>query len=460
MMGWTVTFDSRRSGAGVARLSVASRAVGLVAVAVVLGCGSAPTPVPPQPPVSGGGLTPPPAPTEPSAVTEPEVGLVSAEAVGATRDEAYAAAHDALAAELYGSPAWAEAMAGMAIPVHDRERDIIRFEDGDDGQVRAVLGLRRDRVAEALAAAADKPWSPRAPAPLAEVLVRAAAQHWAHVVCLRRRALLEDPCQPVALDEVAAEVAAVAARVRLRSAYFGGLPVTGDGRSLRPVTVVAELSVGGGARALEGLPLSVERGAADRPEAQPDESASAVTEANGLARFPDTLGAEWSAGGRVVVDRQALLGPVAELWPDTAVAVPGRSVGKRRWLLYSIERVQGRPASARIFASTMYKAYPARGAEPAYPAGRSSLADLHGRSAAEIATALGQRLPSLADRWQGAVDIAVVAEVDSDFVRRMGAHRMWYEARARAVVYDVWTGRPLTTIEESIEASGVGDSRA
>jgi hypothetical protein len=37
---------------------------------------------------------------------------------------------------------------------------------------------------------------------------------------------------------------------------------------------------------------------------------------------------------------------------------------------------------------------------------------------------------------------------------------MWYEARGRVEVFDAWTGRQLTTIEDTITAADVGNERA
>jgi len=37
---------------------------------------------------------------------------------------------------------------------------------------------------------------------------------------------------------------------------------------------------------------------------------------------------------------------------------------------------------------------------------------------------------------------------------------VWYEARGRAKVYDMWTGALLAAVEHTVTATGVGDERA
>jgi hypothetical protein len=74
--------------------------------------------------------------------------------------------------------------------------------------------------------------------------------------------------------------------------------------------------------------------------------------------------------------------------------------------------------------------------------------------------ALPGLLGDMADAWAGRVDRVVVIEVDSEYASRMGSRRVWYEARARGQVYDVWTGKQVAAVSETVTESGVGDDRA
>jgi hypothetical protein len=54
----------------------------------------------------------------------------------------------------------------------------------------------------------------------------------------------------------------------------------------------------------------------------------------------------------------------------------------------------------------------------------------------------------------------LVMDVDSEFASRMGAQRVWFEARGRATAFSAWTGRALGRVEAAVTESGVGEARA
>ena len=109
-----------------------------------------------------------------------------------------------------------------------------------------------------------------------------------------------------------------------------------------------------------------------------------------------------------------------------------------------------------VFAGKLADILTARGAEK-----RLTIpADLARKLASASPEALAGNLPELADAWQGQVDVLIVADIDSDYASRAGTHRRWYEASGRVKTFDVWTGKELSTYEDTVTASGIGESRA
>ncbi|MCG8416978.1 MAG: hypothetical protein MJE77_03415 [Proteobacteria bacterium] len=396
---------------------------------------------------------------EPTPVTAP---LIEARGHGTDSEQAYAAALVSLEKTLYDSDAWAEV---LEVPVFDAERDSIKRDQGSsDAQV--VLGLSAERVAEVLAAVEQSPWQPSVPGPLADTVERAARLQFAGFLCQRRRDLLDipppNPCTSPDVDAIPGELQKLAEAVRVRLHYVDGVPLASDGRPLRPLVVIAEhrLSGHGGSAAwqpLRGLPFL----------ASPDQ-ASAVLQAEtlisddtGVVRFEVQADAAWPDGLTVAVNRRQLLGPLASLWPETALSAPGRQVrggalGLDRWSLVTTERVGGKIANKPVFAGKLADILTARGAEK-----RLTIpADLARKLASASPEALAGNLPELADAWQGQVDVLIVADIDSDYASRAGTHRRWYEASGRVKTFDVWTGKELSTYEDTVTASGIGESRA
>lgn len=418
------------------------------AVLLGLACGGNPPRSDTGPKKPVGEKTTPPRDDEPAAKP-----AIQARGEGSSEADAYADALTGLESQLYGSNLWAEA---LDVPIHDRQRDPFEATT-ESGLTRVTLGLTRERVAEALGRLEEKPWSPLAPEPLSEVISRAAGVHIAALVCQRRQALLQEPCEPPEVDPIAAideELRALAESIRLRSFYAGGVPVNGDNRPLRPVIVVVEHRSGGSLwLPLPGLQVALRPGEDSGPGALDafTSDATSSTDPKGQARFEFSGTATWPAGVRVEIAHRALLGPLADIWPVKGITLAGREIAIGRWSLIATERVQGEATNQRAFTTNARRIL-----------GKSVV--LPGDLAAELASAspeaLAGKLPALADEQEGRIDVLFVADIDSDYAGRLSTSRVWYEARGKIRVYNAWTGELITTVEHTVKESGVGEPRA
>jgi hypothetical protein len=416
--------------------------VALVVVGVALGC--------------GGGAATGPSPASPGSASgegrdaatqeAPDTPgwLLEATATAPSRDEAYLEAQRRLAVAVYDSQAWA---AALDMPVHDRTHDPLREEREGDGW-RVHVGLTRARVAELLDRAAHQPLSVDAPAPLLRQVERALRLALVERVCRRRGAVLEAPCGPddpmVEEGEVDAILTEVAASVRLTAGFDGGVPLGADGRPLRPVSVRAVTADGA---PVAGLPLVATAPDAPKPR-------RAVTGADGTARFAGVGDAEWNGPLEVGVDAERLLGALAERWSGKPARIEGRRVGLARWAALVVERVQGSNAGSAVVERVLERAIRER------TKGRRVQLTEGQRDRIRGATRDPSVLEGLADELAGRLDVVLFVEVDSEFASRMGAQRVWYEARGRAVAFDAWTGQALATVQTSVTESGIGDTRA
>ncbi len=394
-------------------------------------CGGADTPAPRIP-------TDPTGPGEPAVIGEgsdtlPDA-VVQASATAATETAAYEQALASLEAAIYGDHSWVQ---DLTLPVHDRDQDLFQREEVRGG-IRVSIGLVRERAGALLQELARVSLPASVPAALADALSSPYGLHVEAMVCERRQALLGEECEAPAREEIAAAVEAVAREVRLRTRLTGGIPLDGASRPLRPIEIVVErASTRGATTALASVPVLIVQ--PERVDAL-DEDTEAVTDNAGTVRFALRDQATWPTGLRVSLDREAFLGPLAEMWPENSLVPIGRPVNARRWSLVVTERVQGNRARTAIFGASLDRAMRASGGE-----GMMALPpDVLRRVTAAAASTLGTVLPALADELQGKLDVLVVAEVDSEFASRMGDYRVWYEARGRVQVFDVWTGKRLT----------------
>jgi len=389
--------------------------------------------------------------TRPEAAPVEQVpSFLEAEATGETEEAAYAAAVDRLEVALLGDDRLATA---LGVVVHDPARDPLRRATTSDGMHQVVVGLDRERVEALLANVAELPLQAAVPAPLVESLNELHQAYLDSIVCQRRQALLEVPCSLPADADVGPRLRELAQTVRLQPVYQDGIPLDASGHPLRPLTVRAEHSIRAGEWVpLPGLPVAVEQSEGTSVIAAPQ----AISDGDGVVRVSLTEGSTWPEGLRVVVDRQRLLGALAELWPVQDLLLMGRRTSLRRWCLAATVRVQGQTAPQQVLTSSLQRELGRRGARGMF----SLPSDVAQRLRSESQSQLAASLPALADSWAGRVDVLIRVELDSEFASSMSAYHMWYEARGNVEVYDVWTGRRLTTQETTVTASGVGDDRA
>lgn len=376
-------------------------------------------------------------------------GFLRTSATAATEEEAYREALGKLEAAIYGTDTWAQA---LGVSLHDPERDFLE-KSGQGGGVKVTVGIERERLTEFLTQIAEQPWQTSLPAPFAEPVRTAYGLKLERFVCVRRIEFLGEECTAPDDETISAKLQDLAREIVLRPVYDEGVPVDAQGRPLRPIKIMAEHVPSTGARMpVVGLPL-----VAVQPEgAQILEATQATTDPAGMARFAFVQGAAWSSDVRVTLDRDVLLGPLASLWPDSPLVPTARTVGLERLGVVAVERVKGQAVADGHFVASLGQTLRERGKElpVAVPA------DAARALPAAQPRKLASMLPELADRLGGRLDVLILVEVDSEYASRMGTHRVWYEARGRARVYDAWTGKLLTTIEETVTAPGVGDERA
>lgn len=397
----------------------------------------------------------PPAAEDPAPPPEPAAeldALVVADATAATEQEAYAEASRRLETALYGSEAWADQ---LDRPVHDRARDPIRVSEGD-GAVRVELGLERDAVRSRLDAIDAHTFQVDAPPSVASAIEAALAAHLQRLACERRRALLDGECTPVETDGVDAEVRTAALSILLEPTYLDGVPLDDHGRPLRVPTVQARrVGAQGGLDPVAGLKLQATSQDGGEPPAVA--RAAVTTGRGGEAEFPLADGAAWPGALRVRVVAEDWLGPLAHLWPTEPVRLEGRSTDLRRWSALVTERVQGSITRDGVFARKLSQTLRERGART--PASLSA-EDERRLEQAVRGGRVERVLPTVADAQAGRLDVLLVAQVDSEYASRMGANRVWYEARGQIRAIDAWTGRTMATVDGAVSESGVGEGRA
>ncbi|MFW5925651.1 MAG: hypothetical protein ACOCV4_05760 [Myxococcota bacterium] len=398
----------------------------------------------------------PPAAEDPAPPPEPAGeldALLVADATADTEEEAYAEASRRLEAALYGSEAWADQ---LDRPVHDRSRDPVRVS-ADDGAVRVEVGLERDAVRSRLDALDTHGFDVDAPPSVTPAIEAALAAHLQRLVCERRRALLDEECTPVETDDVDAEVRTAALSILVEPKYADGVPLDDRGRPLRVATVQAQrVGAQGGLDPVAGLRLEVASAEGGEPPAALERT-TVTTGPGGEGEFPLAEGATWPGALRVRVVAEDWLGPLARLWPTEPVRIEGRSTDLRRWSALVTEHVQGSRTRDGVFADRLSRTLRERGART--PASLSS--EDEQRIERAIRRGRVERvLPTVADEQAGRLDVLLVAQVDSEFASRMGANRVWYEARGQIRAIDAWTGRTMATVDGAVSESGVGEERA
>jgi hypothetical protein len=379
--------------------------------------------------------------------------VAQANGVGANEAEAYGAALTQLGQQLFPEAPW---MAELGVALHRRDDDAYQHNTLDDGQVRVTVGLTGPRLEELLRALAQQPLDAEPPALLADQLEEIYQRHLSYAVCRCRQSHFGgEPCTPPGADDLASDLSALAATVRLKAFYRDGIPLDGQQRPRRPITVMAEWrSPDDDWQPLPELPLTVIQPQGD--DAGVLASTTGQSDEAGLTRFPLLSGQAWPGPVRVALDRQHSLGPLAPHSPPLELALTGRATGLHRWALVATVGGQGQQGSVDHFAQSLERALAARGVPAAQEVGTEVTQQLRTASANELEPTLA----GLADIWQGSVDLLLRVELDSEYASRMGPHRLWYEARAETEVVDVWAGQLLTQMTTTATASGLGDSRA
>lgn len=432
-----------RAGAGDALLALALLALMLPG----LGCGGAPARPAAKPDIHAAAA----AAGDLEAEAAPVLPFLHASATADSEDHAYGDALAQLEDMVYGPAAWARE---LDLPLHDPAVDPVHRKQVAGGRIEVTVGVARERLAAFLAQLAEQPWQAAGPAPLAADIAHIYQLHRERLVCERRQALLDEACSLPSEEEMAAPMDVLARDVQIRPFYADGVPLDAAGEPLRPLSVVVERVTSSGRRVpLVGLPLRVETDEADALAVT-----EAVSEDAGVARFAFAPGAVWSGELQVAVDWERLLGPLAgaAVWPRVALPLTGRETGVTRWSLMATERAQGQATSDGVFGQSLDRIMREHGAMPMELLTPQVMGSLQVAST----RARTEGLAALADALGGRVDVLVVAEIDSEYASRMSTHHVWYEARGRAEVFDVWTGQRLAVLEGTVTASGVGDERA
>jgi hypothetical protein len=363
--------------------------------------------------------------------------IVQASAHGADENEAYAAARKALAEAVLGDAAWADL---LDLEVHRRNTDPQRVTAMPVG-VEVTLGLSRERAALVVQALAEAEPEPRGPEVWHEALSAALRAHSAADACRQRTKLFGVACEPSPTDEADAAIAELGKGLMIVSAYPDGVPVNARGRALREPTLFASWRGG----PLGGLPLRIE---AEDPSALALDQVT--SDGTGKLRVALVDGVKLPAM-RLVIDGEALLGPLREAAPQVEVRIAPREVGLGRWAVAVVRGAAPDEAAAAVRSRLVGSGL----GEPQSLGARDEAA-LRGAPADRRARKIGE----LADAMAGRVDLLLVLSYDTRFASRMAGGRLWYEAEGTLEAYDAWTGKLRAKASTRVEADGVGDERA
>lgn len=406
------------------------------AIALALGgCPKQPTP-PPQPPPTPNTAPPP---------GDPPLGddvFVRAEGHGATEDEAYAAASTELARALLGDPAWAQR---AELAVHRRDTDPQRRQPSDEG-LTITLGLSRAQAAIVLSNFENHTPTVEGPDPWLDPLRAYLTAHTAVQACARRAALFGSACEAPDTTEADTELFRLLEGVAIVPTVRDGVPVDEQGYPLRDF----EVFVSWAGVPMAGVPLRLSGG-----EAMGLTAEKLRTDASGVARveLPRKVVATPLT---ISLDADALLGPHRDRVPTAQAPVEPRAVTTKRWGIAVQNR--GEPNVARPRDRMRTEAVAQLSATLGGPVklgapNERTLTTAAGEARSEPAKALGTRL-------SGAIDRVLVLSYETRFASRMGGSRVWFEATGTLEALDVWTGRSLARVEASLEADGIGESRA
>lgn len=376
----------------------------------------------------------PPTPRGPThQATEASTAWLSVRGEGRDLEEATLDAERELAARLLGDPQW---LALYPVRLHDPEHDVGPFVSETGGSVSVSLGLSRARAAAVMSQLEMS--SPELGGPVAwrDVLYGFVAAQGAAHVCERRQALFEATCESGELEESAMAIAELASTVSLVPTYPDGVPVDRQGRVLRSPSVFVlwnGVPVG-------DVPVMIE---GQRIDAH-------VSDAAGRVALDLPVGTRMPGAAQARIDADALLGPLASVWPDVVVGLAPRPITLKRWT------VGVSPNTDREVGNDLGKALAKAGLGAAAEPDTKLLA----RAAAAKGSDRAKTLAAIADDARGAVDYVVLGDLQSAFASRMGGSRVWFEARGHLEVFEAWSGTSVARVEAKERASGVGDARA
>lgn len=367
------------------------------------------------------------------------------EASAPTKEEAVAEAESRLVEQVLGDAAWASIVTTDARLV---DAQAFTTENADGGRVKVSLEVKADRIRGFLDRFASASLDTSAAPPMwKETLEAFLTAHRSNLVCTRRQALLDESCELLETSELDAAVSNLFSALELNAMPKGSVPTDQAGQPLRPVTV--QLLHAG--NPMPGVPLVVGTSAPDALL-----SLSATTASDGRATFAPGEGKALPNDLVVRVDRATLLGPLRDRVSPVETEAAARAVSMRRWAALVVEHAAGRRTNDRVVAGALGQALLVRGSAGAIPIPVGTQNAFLRLDDARRA----QQLPALADELRGEVDVLLVVQADSEYASRMGASRVWFEARGKLQVYNVWNGRLLKTVEASVTADGLGDQRA
>ncbi len=284
---------------------------------------------------------------------------------------------------------------------------------------------------------------------------------------------LGEPCEALPLSEQEAEMQRLADGLILESVFADGIPLDLSGKPTRPLEILVTWTDGStDAQPVRGIPIAIREGAEwfeapeqDEPSGK-EEAGELETESSedaapavqresgedGVARFDFTRKpTDEQRRMGVALDRNALLGSFGESFPELVLSVPFRRVS---------------PEDARIALAVRERwaegetAHLVNALREELSKSRQAILLGDEESAVLADGVTPDALDTLARLTRGRIDVVVSGDATSQLTSRMGSRSVYHEASTNLTVYDVWSGAPLATVEDSVQALGLGEARA
>lgn len=238
-------------------------------------------------------------------------------------------------------------------------------------------------------------------------------------------------CETSAVAEATSTLAAMASRIELSPLLSDGVPYRRGGPALRPARLRAVWRTEDGDGLIwPGLPLQCDAGTSPH---------SLKTDATGVARHELREPPTDSTEVRCWLDRAALLGADAEIWPRRRIGVRFRALqGKTNRVATKIVA----PSPTMQIGTAL-----------------QALADGLGNRGFAQPAALGATVTSTAAVDPGH-DVLVVGEIRTFADGRPTDYTFCYRARATLTVIDAWGGAPLAELDRDESACEIGADNA